>query len=175
METIKDITYIIAASSAALYFIFKFCTGYFLIDLSVKIECNRIRSMDNDEMDFIEVIGKLEKGKRGSLQLFDFLVKLQFGDNILKKSFLGIKRQSYNKGGKEINWNLVSKQAPCLTLTPSEKTQFSCYFEVTRNTTCDVEICLIGKKILIWFHKIFKMRVAQWKASCISFPIISTV
>lgn len=169
LEEAKQLAEIFAVGSAGGYFLYKLISGYFIVNLTINLNCDRQVSQAPDK-DLIAVIVTLDKEDRGSLELHDASVKVEYkgGSEVIK--LVGFERNSYgphgsfDKGFKEMNWAVRSKKSPFLRMTPGEKTQLTAICLVPSHKECIVQASVLGKKTKSW-------KIGQWKAACVSLPL----
>ena len=172
LEDIKNLTEILAFIAAGLFFGYKFVAGYFITNLSLSLACLRQES-PLEGKDFLAVTAKLTKGERGSLDLHDAKVRVNWMSGHLIEALAGIERQSFSTerlgktDRKVISFKRRSKKAPLLRLSPGEETSLSCCFEVPRESVCTVELVVLGSMRRI----IPRTRIGQWRASSVSIPL----
>ena len=172
---------LVALISAALFFGYKFVTGYFRLDLSVLVTCQRENSTENG-LDTLVVTTLLEKGTDGTLELHDAQAKIAMAGRIEYLDFPGIRRSSYVDGSDEltsginarINWNEDHAKSPRIHMTPGEKTEIALFCRVPSEEVCTIEVAIAGRKsfgILKSFARIFgQPKMGQWKACSVSLP-----
>jgi hypothetical protein len=163
-EALKAWAECVAYASAGVFLIFKVLSGYFITDLSLKIDCERFSSGNRD---ILSVTANLKKGEKGTIRIHDARVRLSKIDETVlnEKPMIGIYRLSFNTDASSriiATFNRDS-QKPWLSLPPGDETQFAVHFDVPLDTPCVVEIVVLGKKL--WGGK-----TAQWRASTVSFP-----
>jgi len=172
-----------ALIGAGLFFGYKFVTGYFRLDLSVLVTCQRQKSIE-DRLDTLVVTTLLEKGSGGTLELHDAQAKITIAGRIEHLDFSGITRSSYVDGSDKlsskisarINWNENNAKSPRIHMTPGEKTELALFCSVPSEEVCAIEVVIAGRKtigILKRFFGIFNIpKMGQWKACSVSLPII---
>ena len=177
LEHFKAMAELFALCAAGVFFIYKFLTGYFFINLSVSLLCERKHSTKPDR-DLLLVCVKLEKGDRGSLRIHDAQARITYLSDkteVEPVRFRGNERSSYNsqKMGafdrKTINWAKQSEETPFLRLAPGEKTEYACVFEVPRNDACLIDVAILGRRGVPSLERF--RHVGQWKASSVSLPL----
>lgn len=177
---------IFALLSAALFFGYKVFTGYFRINLSVAVVCHR-QKLDGTNMDVLVITALLERGAEGSLRLHNAQVKITTSGRADCFDFPGIRRSAYSDetennddfgpgGGVRINWEENHSESPYICMTPKEKTELALFCEVTSGEVCRDEVAIAGRKVLSRYNILRRAlpspRMAQWKASAISLPIV---
>jgi hypothetical protein len=171
VETIKGCAEIFALVAAALYFGYRFKTGYFVINLSLSVKPSRQRS-PKDGVDFLVVLVKVKKGDRSSLNIHDARVKVRWeGDEKIIELIGADRRKSKVESlgavqRKVINFQDRAEKHPFIRLTPGEETTFSCYVEVPSGIVCNIEVAVLGEKPS-------GQRTGQWRASVVSLPLLS--
>jgi hypothetical protein len=155
----------IAYGSAGVFLIYKILSGYFITDLSLKIGCERLIAQDTDDL---SVTAYLRKGEKGTIRIHDARARLSdVSGNVLgEKAMIGVNRLSYKtdaSAGMNVTFDRNAR-TPWLSLPPGDDTQFAVHFRVPSPAmACVVEVVILGRKL--WGG-----RVAQWRASAISFP-----
>lgn len=166
IANLKDFAEFVALLAAAGYFVYRWTVGYFIQNLSLRLECLRQPTVENG-YDYVRVTVFLSKGERGSLDIHDAQAKAAWVGGELVESLVGIDRLSFKTellNGKErkvIDFLQRSKENPLLRLTPGEATQFCAFFRVPSSAVCKVEVVVMGKNPK-------SDPVGQWRASTIS-------
>jgi len=168
-EVTRDLGQALAWLGAAVFFGYKAWSGYFVVNLSIKVECVR-RSRAAEADDLLQVTLVLAKGDRGSVRLHDAQIRVtpEGGAEriIVLDDFkrLGSVYESHGtlKRGT-VEWKAINPRIPLLNLTPGEATHFACWCPVPANAPCRVEAVVLGKRKA-------GMLLAQWRASCVSLP-----
>jgi hypothetical protein len=170
IESTKSIVETLAYLLAALFFLAKWISGYFLTNLSVRISCAREVDPMDAAKDVLAVTLVLLKGDRGSLRIHDIGVRnndqlipemANFREQLWRISYTTDKREPGKP--KKIQWGTRSKSSPFITLGAGEETQLASYCKVGRNEICHVYVVLTGRRPL-------SPSICQWTASCVSFP-----
>jgi len=130
LENAKNLAETIAFALAGAFFLYKFISGYLIVNLSIEIDCDRHPTKNSDK-DLLAITVLLSKGERGSLDFHDASVQVSYEDGTEEIPLHGIKRSSYiarndvTSRFKKIKWGRKSKKSPFLRLTPGEKTQLA--------------------------------------------------
>jgi hypothetical protein len=166
----ESIAKIVGFFSAAAFFIYKAVSGYLITNLSVKLKCNREHS-NITGMDYLIVTAALAKGERGSVSIHDGQARLRYdGGTTQPTPLIGMERLSYqtvklkNQEMKQIDWDKRSESSPFIRLSPGEKAEFACYWEVPSNSVCRVEVVFVGSRLKSW-------KLGQWRSSLVSIPV----
>lgn len=169
---LKDWGQIAAWTGAALFFAYKIVSGYFIIDLSLKMECER-RKLRDRAQDYLAVTVTAKKGERGAIELhdarltvFDYSTGQKIHDSV---RFKGARRLTYGPGVdgyKEVDPEKISIDHPLLNFAPGDEMLFAAMFEVGNAQVVTVEAVLLGRKK-------FRLpdKFGQWRATRVSLPL----
>ena len=165
----KDITEGVAWLSAGAFFVYRAFTGYFIANMSVVLKCERQRILGT-EADRLRIELVLAKGPSGTVSIHDAQARLSWQGAKEEERYVrfpAANRLSFDTldGRKIIDWKTLSKTNPFTNLSPGESTQFVCHYTVPSESTCSVEVAVIGK--VVWSNYI-----SQWRASDVSFPLL---
>jgi hypothetical protein len=171
-EDLKNYAEFVAILGAGAYFLYRANTGFFIINLSMSVDCTRVAR--DDATDYLVVRVQLQKGERGTLVIHDAEVRVeQEGGTSTIVPLTSMQRLSLKHdkietayGHREhvkIRWGKRSWKAPFLQMTPGEQCSFACYITVPRREACHVEAVILGKRPAY-------PAVGQWRATCISTP-----
>jgi hypothetical protein len=166
-ETAKAVVETIAFGCAGWFFIWKWRSGYQVVNLTLELQCQR--TARDADTDLLVVSATMRKGDRGSLEVHDAQARFTFGDQVRILSFVGFERSSFvtkslpQSERYEINWSKRSENSPFLQLTPGESSCVSCYIDLPKKQTCFVEVAILGKQS-------GGKAICQWKATCVSAP-----
>lgn len=174
-EIIKSYAEAAGFFGGALFFLYKFVSGYLITNLSLSLHCGRQRQ--NDRFDDLVIRVKLTKGDRGALSLHDAQARVTFDGTSNTYVFRGLKRLSRKKETKprrkivgwarrSIDWENGAETSPFLKMTPGEETELSLGCAVPADKVCNVEVVILGKRPT-------STKFGQWRASCISLPVSS--
>jgi hypothetical protein len=164
----RNIAETIALLLAGAFFIYKFISGYLIVNLSVKLKCIR-HALESSDEDLLAINVTLAKGDRGSLDFHDASVQVKYDGSAEEIQLHGFERSSYTgrtdvtDNFKKVNWSSRSQKSPFLRLTPGEETQLAAKCLVPRDKECLVEAVILGKRTKGW-------KIGQWKAACVSLP-----
>lgn len=164
-ESIKNIAETVAFACAALYFLYRATAGYLIANISITASASR--QIAHSGNDYLIVRVTVSKGDRGSVNLHDAQIQVDWGSKPVRVPLKGIRRLSFkprrDAPGKEINWDLLSESSPMIRLTPGEETVLSGACTVPTSALCNVEVVVLGQMLLT--H-----RFGQWQASTVSLP-----
>jgi hypothetical protein len=170
----------IAAYLAALaFFLYRALSGYFIVDMSIKVSTERKRKPEADETDYLGVKVEVKKGERGTVRLHDANVRLR---SAVRNAILSgpvdlhtIERANSTEPDPpnlppraRIDWTTVPSDAPGLNLPPGDETQLCAFFEIDTKEPYIIEVVILAQ--LISFGVINRRRLGQWRASCVSLP-----
>jgi hypothetical protein len=168
-EDMKTFVEIVAIVGAGLYFLYRAATGFFLINLSLRVECTRLPQ--DDSTDYLVCRIHLKKGERGTLQIHDAQIRIGNSepvslDEMQRLSWVeeSIDPSRGHAKRMKIQWGDRSVEEPFLNMTPGEEAEFARYSSVPRSEMCLVQVVLLGKLTAY-------PRVAQWRATCVSTPL----
>lgn len=166
-DTIEHYAQALAFAGAGLFFFAKFCAGYLLSNLSLSTRCKRVSGPD-PLFDTLIVTVALEKGDRNTILLHDLQARVAYGDESVVLAFHDVERRSMKSEQhpprQAIVWDLRSKKAPFLRLSPGEKTKFAVSCQVPKKCLCNVEVVVLAPRP-------FSRGVGQWRASEIVPPV----
>jgi hypothetical protein len=176
--------------AAGVFFSYKAATGYQLVNLSMKVDCQRKSIPDSSGKDHLAVNITLIKGDRGTIRFRGGSVRLSIDPEMDQERarsgeyetgegqylpLLGLERFSYdsqpvpnNQNDRKywrINWSRRSQLAPHINMSPGDEATLSAYGIVERGHAYKVDIVVIGQRYLSW-------RKGQWRATLISLPIL---
>jgi hypothetical protein len=161
-----------AWTGAALFFGYKIVSGYFIIDLSLKMECERRQVGDSDQ-DHLGVMVTAKKGERSAIELhdarvtvFDYSTGRKIHDS---QRFKGSRRLTFasgNDGYKEVNSEKLSSDNSLLNFAPGDEMQFAAMFVVGHAQVVTVEAVILGRKK-------FRLpdKFGEWRATRVSLPL----
>lgn len=193
LENTKDVAQILAYVAAALFLAYKLYSGWFIIDVSIKLECRRDRSRQGD-WDYLSATVIVKKGERGAIKLHDVRVTIFDSSNgqIIGRSqqAKGLRRLQFIPGTEEISErdrgrvgevqpDVIEATARLLNLAPGDEMQFAALFEVGADQACVVEAVLLGRRFFPFqvtryrLQRILGISWSQWRASSVSPPLNS--
>jgi len=170
LKDLKDLAEFVAVVAGGLYFAYRFGTGYFITNLSIKLTVLR-QQISAGGGDYLVVKAAFSKGERGSLDLHDAQVRAAWRGGEAITPLVGIDRRSFNtvptvgtKTRKVVAFSRQAEKKPLLRLTPGEKAEFSCLIEVPHGEACTLQLVVLGEKPN-------SRLIGQWRASAISLPV----
>ncbi len=148
-EITKNCFEIAAYLAAVAFFLYRALSGYFIVDMSIKVSAERKRKLEADETDYLGVKVEVKKGERGGVHLHDAKVRLRSAvSNAILSGPIDLNTiERANRTGPmpdlpnlpprgRIDWTRVPPDAPSLNLPPGDETQLCAFFEETqRNRT----------------------------------------
>ncbi|MBV8672434.1 MAG: hypothetical protein JOZ33_03285 [Acidobacteriaceae bacterium] len=172
----------IAAYLAALaFFLYKALSGYFIVDMSIKVSTERKRKPEADETDYLGVKVEVKKGERGGVRLHDAKVRLR---SAVHNAILSgpVDLNTIERANRtdpmpdppnpphraSIDWATIPSDAPTLNLPPGDETQLCAFFEIDTKEPYIIEVVILAQ--LISFGVFNRQRFGQWRASCVSLP-----
>lgn len=164
-ETLKVWAEFVAYSSAGVFLIYKVLSGYFITDLSMRISCERFARESGT--DYVAVTATLKKGDKGTIRIHDAKVRITNNDGKVmdEQHMRGVDRLSFTTDRvdrKRVNFDRLAEKT-WLSLPPGDETQFAGLCIAPQGVPGLVEVVILGRKL--WGGK-----VAQWRASAVSFP-----
>jgi hypothetical protein len=185
-ETIKAWAEIIAYVSASLFLFWKFASGYFVTDLSMKLTTVRQPSQETG-MDWLAVTVALKKGERSALRLLDGKIRFTTypgGLPIDTKPLLGIGRLDYDELPATGSFSIVFKPSPdypFLNLPPGDETELASACYVPETEPILIEAVVLGR-VYVRANVLGRIRskllppdyTGQWRATSIAVPVKQT-
>jgi hypothetical protein len=181
VEITKDCFEIAAYLAALVFFLYKALSGYFIVNMSIKVSTERKRKPEADGTDYLGVNVEVKKGERGTVRLHDAKVRLR---SAVRNAILSgpvdlntIERTNCSDpmpdlpnlpSRPSIDWTRVSSDAPRLNLPPGDETQLCAFFEIDTKEPCMIELVILAQ--LTSFGVFNPQRFGQWRASCVSLP-----
>jgi hypothetical protein len=156
-KTLSEIAQMLAFTAAAIYFLWKWLSGYLVTNLSIEPVLKRQRKFGDVDLLCIDV--KFTKGDIGSVVLTQVRIKVR--NEKEPKDLFNIKLSS----------PFIEEKNRMIRLSPGESTQFAHLIEVPSGICCYIEIYVQGCSG--YFPKRFSMIYSHWKASVYSLPIES--
>ena len=127
LSVVTEVVQIAAWISAALFFGYKVISGYFVCNLSLKVECDR-RQVAEDDQDYLAVTMTADKGERGTIELLDARVTVfeySSGEKIhAAERCQGVRRLSDKPGAdgfRESYRKKSRRKGPCSTWLPATR------------------------------------------------------
>jgi len=181
IEIAKNAFEIAAYLAALAFFLYKTLSGYFIVDMSIKVSTERTRKPEADETDYLGVKVEVKKGERGGVRLHDAKVRLKSAvgnailsgpvdlNTIARANCTDSKPDPPNLPRRaSIDWTTVHSDAPRLNLPPGDETQLCAFFEIDTKEPYIIEVIILAQ--LISFGVFNRRRLGQWRASCVSLP-----
>jgi hypothetical protein len=181
-ELIKPWVEIAAYLAALLFFTYKVYSGYFVVDMSIGLDCERKRSPGSENKDYLGIRVTLKKGERGGVELHDALVRVTscignqvFGPlPLVTIARLNRTNPTQDAAGStgvlrsRIDWTQIPKDSPRLNMPPGDESKLAAFVEVDTGVPYMVEVVILARKLLL--RKI-KTRFSQWRAAKVSLPL----
>lgn len=177
----KDCFEVAAYVAALAFFLYRALSGYFIVDMSVKVSSERRRRPGSDNVDYLAIAVTLKKGERGGVRLHDAQVRLQSdgaeNTQLGPKELITIMRVNRTDLEKDlpnvpkrarIDWTLIPPDSPRLNLPPGDETQLTALFEADAGTPYVIDVVILARRI---FYGLWNGRLGQWRASSISLPV----
>jgi hypothetical protein len=175
IEVAKSGAEIVAAFFALLFFLFKAISGYFVANLSVRIECSRQPDPGNETTDFLTVMLILSKGDLGSVKIHDIQIRngnspIEEMNNSLHKELWRLPHEKTQEKPTKIIWKDSKddnrrNRPQFINLGPGEETQLAACCKVGRNEVCKVNAVLAGRAVWRPWTP-----ACQWRISAVSLP-----
>ena len=126
LDKAKELAEFLALVSAAVFFLYKAYTGYFRVNLSLSLACQR-RPNNGKADDTLVLSLRMKKGVNGSLTLHDVAARVSDGQSTRIIHFVGIARSGMRlpegpNGRATIDWSQPAK-SPFLKLIPDEEVE----------------------------------------------------
>jgi len=155
--------------AGGIFFAYRFCAGYFLPNIVLEVATDRRHSTDSSK-DIVAISTTIIKGDRGRILIHDAQVRITAASTRSVVPLVGTERLTYRKEKSEpysrrVLWDQRAESAPFLSVTPGEKTTFSCYAEIASNEPCTIEVVIVGKRP-------YSRMTGQWRASHVSLPTV---
>ena len=159
-----DIAPAAALFGAAVFFGYKLCIGYLIVNASVALTVTRARGREGH--DFLGVTACLRKGEHGSISLHHISGNVLWAGGETELVFEGYERLSYKivESQARILLHVKSTKSPLLNLSPGEEATFATTSEVPAGVPCIVYVTALGQLRR-------GSRYAQWRASAPSLPL----
>ena len=131
-EVTRDLGQAPAWLGAAVFFGYKAWSGYFVVNLSIKVEWVR-RSRAGEADDLLQVTPVLAKGDRGSVRLHDVQIRVTpdggeerviWLDDFRRLGWVYESQGTLKRG--TVEWKEAAARISLLNLTPGEATHFAC-------------------------------------------------
>ena len=151
----SDLAQALALGIAALYFSTRLLLGYFMTNLSVEPIVKRQRTK-NIENDFLLLTLKLTKGDREGMDLDRVVIAVIDATD-------GASAVLHNHAYEP----RVADTNRALRLSPGETTFFSFHFTVPSESTCQIQVEILGRSGFLQWPKVY------WKTLAVSLPIAS--
>jgi hypothetical protein len=163
--TLKTIAELLAYAAALIFFIYKAASGYYKVNLSLKLTCRRQPS-PGQGTDYLSVTATIKKGEVGAIVLYDVDARATYLGKTRPvppdpQQLPGVERLSYK--GTRILWDKLAANR-WLNLPPGDEVQFSTLFEVDAQQPCLVEVVVFGRK------RFWPAKTGQWRSSEVVLP-----
>lgn len=155
-KLVSEVFKIIAYSAAALFFLWKFVSGYMVSNLSLDPIVKRQKHTEGNDYLLIDL--KLIKGDRESV--------------VLIAVSLSMKEDTADPININLESPTVVSEKRMIRMSPGEITQFSHLFTVAASSCCTIEFHIKGHAGI--FSRAFGRYTGHWKASVISLPLDQT-
>jgi hypothetical protein len=154
-----------ALAAAALFFLAKRWSGYFVVDLTLDATLTRQQLSDTD--DAIVVLATIGKGKAGSIFIEELAAHYEDRGTSHVTAFVSVDRLEWAPQDPRLSetpeaWTRLAGRP--LRLPVDETMSASCWFPVTPGSVCTVEVVAIGRS---WQYR----HPPQWRTSRVSLPI----
>ena len=168
----------VAWFSAAVFFIYRVFSGYFIVDLSLKISCERKRK--SDEVDYLAVMLVLKKGERGGVELHDAQARVRVHPTLGAQTVPPANAVKPHDPQKMISIHRLRRSDPHpwanivddwreighLNLPPGDEMQIAALFEVDKQYAYLVETVVLARQIFLQIDT----KLGQWRATSVSLP-----
>jgi hypothetical protein len=149
--------------AAGWYFLLRSGRGHLIPNLTVSVECERMRCEDDPQSDLLLIRLHLKKGDRDTISLLDAQAHLEHGATNQDVKFWGCTCVSIDDHGK-IDWSRMPKHPTPMNFTPGEDTEFASFARVPSGQVCIVKVAILARQY-------GQNLVGQWQASALSLPI----
>ena len=163
-----------AVAGAAIFFLGKALAGFFVVNMSVSVSCER-GALSEDE-DWLAVTLEIEKGDRRSVAIHDLSVRATPHDGEPRQLRVGADFDQLaslpeavdasriaDRTQRRVVWGSRSTTSRQLNITPGDKCTVGAMGRVPRAQAVLVETAVLGKPRWSW-------RWAQWRASAVALP-----
>lgn len=166
----RDIATAGAVIGALVFFLYRIVAGWLLVNLSVKLETQRISDAQGND-DHLVVNIALSKGKIDAARLLSAELRVQASDaaagNPQTRKVSGIRRLRFSDSGPE--WEGEDARNKYLTLSSEETMYLAEHFRVKRGLVYRVDIVVQCDR----FRERIFPSLAQWRSSAIVLPVAS--
>jgi len=174
--------------AAALFFGYKIFSGYFITNLTLKLDARRIQGGKQSSDDYLAITASLVGGNNGVIRIHDMQARVVHSknsrflpepDRSRPVSEIAEMTQPRGKVGKLVGFERLSTdeskspsrrtviwgppQAGLLNISTGDACQFAAWTEVPSGDPCTVEVIVVGGRF-------FGVKNSQWRASCVSLP-----
>jgi hypothetical protein len=174
LDKIKTIFEILAYISAATFFVFKAYSGAFYVSLSLAINCDKRKKL-NDEQDTLIIDLSLTGGENALLDIYKVQGRISFANATPQYfDFDGIERLTIENKNNDLivddQWTIYLKDK--YRISVKEATSFVKELIVPKNSVCKIEVIVVGSRKK-FIRK--KPTISQWRASHISLPLMAQI
>jgi len=164
LEKAEHLSKILAFGSVTAFAIYKLCSGFHLMNLTVTLESERVRQAQG--LDHLAFSIKLSKGDRGTLILQEVYARIVYDrEEFSATPVYSIERLNTGKL-RQGTWE-QSLRRPYLYLTPGEEMTLGGLAQVLEGRPCILEVVVAGKTPTYW-------RSGQWRSAKVCLPIIES-
>ncbi len=157
--------------AGSLFFIWKLCTGWLIVNMGVCIRIQRQRRRDG--IDDLTVTVALEKGSTDSIWLRDVEVRMTALENgelsdacVRYVRIHGFDRVA-ESSTQTVAWGAETDGKP-IAISPGEKVEYSGHAVVSAEHPYLLEAVVLADRPLF---RVFMGRCIQWRASAVSLPV----
>jgi len=164
MEEVKNVLTIIAAFSAAVFFIWQIVAGWLVVNVEVSIVTER-QTKSNEE-DWLAFKLVFKKGKTDTLQIKDIKARVitQDGSVVPGGLFSFDEIHKLSATNNIVDWSKLNEDARNISLSPEESFHLGRFLKVPVDEPLIIEMVLHGTRTM-WG------RGFQWRASAVSLPV----
>lgn len=167
MENIKIMCEVIALIAGAGFFLFKAIAGLFYVSLSLEVNSDKRRSL-NDNEDILIIDLSLTGGENAILDVHKIQGRIEYNETAHIFDFDGVERLNIDSNSKELKikvpWQSWTKHK--YRIGVKETTSFAKELTVPSNSVCKIEVVVVDRRKLFNFSK----SISQWRTSDISMP-----
>jgi len=154
---------IAALVAGGLFFLWKLCTGWLIINLKLSIKADRVPKSPN--VDHLSITVIFEKGTTDSVWLQHVTARVKWAGK-QNPSPIGMSDEFrwLRVEGNQVIWDQYETSHGPIALSPGESTSIARLMEVPAEVPVTVEVAAYGRRT-------FWPRGFQWRASAVSLPI----